>query len=114
MGWIEKNWKPRGGYDLRLGEKGFFTIIFYHIEDINRVFEGGPYFLNSGGLYLTYWQERFSPEKVDLLVVPVWIRLYSLPCELWQHKIMEDIGNALGTFVKVVEQMKRMRYVSFA
>ena len=27
---------------------------------------------------------------------------------------MEDIGNALRTFVKVVEQTKRMRYVSFA
>ena len=42
--WIEKHWKPKGGYDLRLGAKGFFTIIFYHAEDRNWVFEGGPYF----------------------------------------------------------------------
>ena len=27
---------------------------------------------------------------------------------------MEDIGNALGTFIKVAEQTKKMRYVSFA
>jgi hypothetical protein len=28
VGWIEKYWKPKGGYNLRLGEKCFFTIIF--------------------------------------------------------------------------------------
>ena len=55
VGWIEKYWKPKGGFDLRLGEKGFFTIIFYHVEDRNHIFEGGPYFFNSAGLFLTLW-----------------------------------------------------------
>ena len=27
---------------------------------------------------------------------------------------MEDIGNALGTFVKIADQKKRMRYISYA
>jgi hypothetical protein len=99
---------------LDSNKKGFFTIIFYHVEDRNHIFEGGTYFYNSAGLYLTFWQERLCLEKVDLLVAPVWIRLYSLPCELWIWEIMEDIGNALGTFVKVAEQTKRMRYVSYA
>ena len=79
--WINMTWKPKGGYDLRLGAKGFFTIIFYNMEDKNHVFEGGPYFYNSEGLYLTFWQEGFSPENVDLSVAPVWLRLYSVPCE---------------------------------
>jgi hypothetical protein len=93
--------------------KGFFTIIFYSMEDKNRVFEGGPYFYNSTGLYLTFWQERFNLDKVDLLVTPVWLRLYSLPYELWRLEILEDIGNALGSFVKIANQTKRMRYVSY-
>lgn len=112
--WIDKYWKPKRGYHLRLRAKGFFTIIFYHVKDRNHLFEGGPYFYNSTGLYLTFWQERFSPEKAYLLVAPVWIRLYSLPCELWHQEIMKDIENAIGTFFKVAEQTKRMRYVSFA
>ena len=33
--WINNTWKPKGGYDLRLGAKGFFTIIFYNVEDKN-------------------------------------------------------------------------------
>lgn len=58
--WINTYWKPRGGYDLKLGAKWFFTVIFYNVEDKNRVFEGGPYFLNSAGLYLTYCRKDSS------------------------------------------------------
>lgn len=113
-------WESKGGYDLRLGVKGFFTTIFYHIKDKNHVFVGGlvfvggPYFFHSASLYLTLWQERLTPKKADLLVAPVWLPTYSLPCELLRQEILEDIGNALETFMKIVEQTKRMRYVSYA
>jgi hypothetical protein len=53
--WINVTWKPQGHYDLKLGEKGFFTVIFVNPEDINQVFEGGPSFFNSTGLYLLFW-----------------------------------------------------------
>ena len=45
--WIQYWWKPRGHYDLQLGSKGFFTIIFHNLEDHNCIFDGGPYFYNS-------------------------------------------------------------------
>ena len=112
--WINYHWKPKGGYELRLGAKGFFTVVFYNLEDKNRIFEVGPYFYNSVGLYLTFWKERFNPNKEDLSIAPVWLRLYSLPCEFWRPEILIDIGNALGVFVKVAEQTKNMRFVSFA
>lgn len=66
-------WKQKGGYDLRLGLKGFFTIIFYNLEDKNHIFKGGPYFYNSASLSLTFWQEKFSLENADLLVALVWL-----------------------------------------
>lgn len=71
--WINTYSKPRGGFDLRFGAKGFFTIMFYNVEDKNKVFDDDPYFLNLAGLYLTYWQERFNPDRVDLLIAPVWL-----------------------------------------
>jgi hypothetical protein len=63
--WIQYWWKPRGHYDLQLGSKGFFTIILHNLEDRNRIFDGGPYFYNSAGLFLRFWTEKFSPEKED-------------------------------------------------
>ena len=61
--WIQYWWKPKGHYDLQLGLKGFFTIIFHNLEDRNRIFDGGPYFYNSTGLFLRFWTEKFSPER---------------------------------------------------
>jgi len=112
--WIQTHWKPKGHFDLQLGSKGFFTIIFFNMEDRNRVFEGGPYFFNSAGLYLRFWKEKFNPDKEDLTVAPIWVRLYSLPSEFWLPEVLEDIGNALGHFVKISDQTQLSRYTSYA
>jgi len=68
--WIQQ-WKPKGHYDLQLGSKGFFTIILHNLEDRNRIFEGGPYFYNSVGIFLHFWTENFNPKKEDFTHVPV-------------------------------------------
>ena len=114
IAWINAVWKPKGHFDLQLGAKGFFTIVFFNLEDRTRIFEGGPYFFNSAGLYLRIWKERFNPDLEDLSIVPVWIRLYSLPTEFWEPEILEAIGNSLGTFVKAADQTIKARYTSFA
>lgn len=114
IAWIYAVWKPKGHYDLQLGAKGFFTIVFFNLEDRTRIFEGGPYFFNSAGLFLRIWKERFNPDLEDLSIVPVWIRLYSLPTELWEPEILEAIGNSLGTYVKAADQTIKARYTSFA
>ena len=31
--WINFTWKPEGNYDLQLGSKGFFMVIFISLED---------------------------------------------------------------------------------
>jgi len=77
--WIHQWRKPKGHFDLQLGFKGFFTIILHNLEDINRIFDGGPYFFNSMGLFLGFWIEKFIPESEDFANAPSWLRLYSLP-----------------------------------
>ena len=51
-GWIQNKWKPKAHYDLQLGSKGFFTIFFHHLDDKEKVEDGGPYFFNSTEIYL--------------------------------------------------------------
>jgi hypothetical protein len=43
--WIQYWWKPKGHYDLQLGSKGFFTIIFHNLEDRNRSLRWGAILL---------------------------------------------------------------------
>jgi hypothetical protein len=112
--WIQHWWKPKGHYELQLGSKGFFTIILHNLEDRNHIFDGGPYFFNSAGLFLRFWTEKFSPEKEDFAHAPVWIRLYSLPQEFWLEEVLAGIGNTIGVYVKSSEATKQRRYTSYA
>ena len=112
--WIKETWNPKGHYELHLGAKVFFTIIFFNQEDRDRILEGGTYFFFSAGIYLHPWKEQFNPETEDMTVAPVWIRLFSLPGEYWDMDTLKDIGNTLGEFIKVAEKTRVQRYTSFS
>jgi hypothetical protein len=112
--WIKHWWNPKGDYEIQLSSKGFFTIILYNLEDKDRIFENGSYFFNSAGLFLRFWTERFSPDKEDFTMAPVWIRLYSLPQEFWLEEILMGIGNTLGHYVKASEATRQRKYTSYA
>ena len=62
-GWIQEKWNPKGAIELQLGSKRFFTVVLSLLEDKDRIVEGGPYFFNSTGLYMTFWKENFMPEQ---------------------------------------------------
>lgn len=112
--WIYQRWKPKGHIDLKLGAKGFFTVIFANLEDKERVFEEGPYFMNNTGLFMKFWEERYNLEMEKMLAAPIWVRLFGLPVEFWDPEILEAIGNSIGNFVKISEAMKRGKYTSYA
>ena len=40
--------------------------------------------------------------------------MYSIPSEYWKEEILTDIGNSLGTFIKVSEQTRQSKYISYA
>lgn len=111
--WIQQRWKPKGHVEIKLGVKGFFTVIFSSLEDKERIFEGGPYFMNNARLFMRQWVDCYNPEKEKMLEAPIWIRLFGLPIEFWDPEILEGIGNVIRSFVKVVESTKRGRYTSY-
>jgi hypothetical protein len=71
MHWIKTWWNPKGDYELQLSSKRFLTIIFFNLEDKDRIFENGSYFFNPAGLYLRFWIDCFISENVDFSFVPV-------------------------------------------
>lgn len=69
--WIKLHWRPKVDVKLHLGAKGFFTVVFTNLEDKDKVFDGGPYFFSSVGLYMRPWKANFAPEKETFTSVPV-------------------------------------------
>ena len=111
--WIKYNWKPKGELNIHLGSKGFFTVVFTNMEDRDKIFEGGPYFFVAVGLYMRPWTMNFVPKRETFTLVPVWIRLYSLPLDYWMPESLKAIGNKLGHFLKISEATLRGKYTSF-
>lgn len=52
--WIQQRWKPKEHIDLKLEAKGFLTVIFSNLEDRERIFEEGTYFLNNVDLFMRH------------------------------------------------------------
>ena len=59
-------------------------------------------------------EREIQPGQENLTIAPVWIRMYSLPMEYWKEEILMDIGNTLGNFIKVSEQTRQRKYISYA
>eukprot|EP00253_Pinus_taeda_P031991 PITA_31991 len=112
--WIRQHWKPRGDVKLHLGAKGFFTVMFTNLEDKDRIFDGGPYFMASTGLYMRPWKPNFVPEKESFTQVLLWIRLFSLPIDYWGLNALKKIGDQLGTFIKASKATLQKKYTSYA
>ena len=111
--WIRNHWKPKGGINLHLGSKGFFTMVFTSLENKDRVFEGGPYFYAATSLYMRPWAMNFVPEREMFTSILVWIRLYSLPLNYWPSESLKAIDNKLGHFIKTSDATLRGKYTSF-
>lgn len=112
--WIQQRWKAKGHIDLKLGARGFFTIIFSNLEDKERIFDDGPYFFNNVGLFMRHWEECYNPDKEKMLVAPIWVQLFGIPIEFWDLEILEGIKNSIGTFIKVADTTRKGRCTSYA
>ena len=73
--------EAKGGNTPSSGIQGILIVVFTSLEDKYRVFEGGPYFYAAAGFYIWPWMMNFVPERKTFTLVPVWIRLYSLPLD---------------------------------
>lgn len=112
--WIQQWWQPEGHIDLKLGAKGFFSVIFSNLEDKENVFKDESYLFNNVEMFMRKWEEWYNPDKEKFLATPIWVRLFSLPMDFWVPEILEEIGNPIGTFVKVAKLIRKGRYNSYA
>jgi hypothetical protein len=98
--WLTRNWIPliRGRLNHFFSGKGFYTFFEYK-EDGDLIFQSGPYFYGTRGMYLNRWMLDFDPESDIPSVVPVWVCLPHLPLHCWGDDTLKCIGNSLGKYI---------------
>lgn len=103
-----------GKMDLKTLPNGFYLITCPTSKDKEWIFNSGPYMMGGKGFYLKDWTPNFNPKEEVITGTPMWIRMYNLPHEYQNMKTLQQIGNRLGTFVKVDEVIESKDYSMYA
>ncbi|XP_019188877.1 PREDICTED: uncharacterized protein LOC109183147 [Ipomoea nil] len=93
-------WQPVSGVEATEVEPGRFLFVFHHVTDMERVLNEGPWSFDNSTLVCKQVPNGVMPVDVVLDTVDLWVQLHGLPNGYSSSRILEQIGNFLGTFVK--------------
>jgi hypothetical protein len=60
-----------------------------------------------GSLMLKMWHIHFDPNSEYFSFCHLWVLLTGLPLQLWNSRALVEIGNVLGHFIRVDEDVLR-------
>ncbi|PIA55374.1 hypothetical protein AQUCO_00800259v1 [Aquilegia coerulea] len=92
---VEREWKLKGGLEIKTDGKLYY-FKFGNLEERQRVFEGGPIFVVGRIMVIREWSEDVYEFKEHITSVPIWVRCYDVPMQLWSPKGLSFIGSKIG------------------
>ncbi|CAO2812509.1 unnamed protein product [Amaranthus hypochondriacus] len=113
-GFIRKHWSYVSMPTIHTHEDGYFIFRFNTEEECSEILKGGPYFLNRAPMIVKKWNSNFDFKEEILRVIPVWIRLPSLPLHCWGEETLRRIVSAIGVPVLADECTAKQSKVSYA
>jgi len=99
------SWYGKWGKDLEFKrlENDFFVVICPTIA-IRVQIEEGVWILDGCSFYICRWKAGFDPISHRIKKVQDWYIMPNLPLEYWDPRILEEIGNGVGTFLCAKER----------
>ncbi|KAK9988210.1 hypothetical protein SO802_028449 [Lithocarpus litseifolius] len=105
-------WKPKGKIDcIDLGFD-FFLVRFSMKDDHDLVLKKGPWFIGEHFLSIRPWEPNFRPDTANIASVAVWVRLPLLPIEYYHPEALKEIGQAIGTVLRIDTTQYRKQEVA--
>ncbi|KAI0488433.1 hypothetical protein KFK09_028264 [Dendrobium nobile] len=93
---IQRQWGRFGEFQLTTLGHDCFICVFGSTEARNAILCGGPWFIEGNIVGLDRWTPQFSPESMEGLSSPVWIRLPNLPLQYWDDCNIARIASKIG------------------
>ena len=93
-------WRPKQGMEIHdIG--GFkYSFVFYHIMDLRKVIEGGPWSFEQNMLVYKQLKEAEDPQMMELYEVEIWVQVHDVPKGFNSKNIMKSVGTYIGKYVK--------------
>ncbi|GKV21616.1 hypothetical protein SLEP1_g31577 [Rubroshorea leprosula] len=82
-------------------KKALIIKTFDKTEDLDKVINGGPWFVGAYYLTIRPWEPNFRPEDATFSHTVAWAQLPGLPSEYYDHCSLHKIGNTVGALLRV-------------
>lgn len=93
-------WRPGKGVAIREIGSQRFLFQFFHMIDMRRVIDGGPWSFDNHILILHQLKHGELPLHVPLNYVNFWVHIYDLPVGYMSEAVGKQLGNFIGKFLE--------------
>lgn len=93
-------WRPKEGMEIHDLGGHRYSFVFFHVLDMRKVLEGGPWTFEQSLLVYQKLQGNEDPHLVKLHKSDIWVHVYDMPQGFMSENILMNIGNFVGQFVK--------------
>lgn len=98
---IANVWRPRRGVTITETEKGLYLFQIYHILDMDKVVNGGPWNFDNHLLLLGRVQMGVTlSSSIPLFHVAFWVQDHNLPLGFMTIAVGMYLGNYIGSFME--------------
>lgn len=91
-------WRPGKGICIKEINSHLFLFQFFHILDLKRVMDGGPWSFDNHLLLLHHLKRGEVPTSLPLFHAQFWIQIHDLPVGFMSESVGRQLGNFIGTF----------------
>lgn len=93
-------WRPGRGVVIHDIGSQRYLFQFFHVIDLKRVYEGGPWSFDNCLLLLHHLKPGEMPAQVPLNIVNFWVQVYDLPVGYMSEAVGRQLGDFIGTFLE--------------
>ncbi|WOG99984.1 hypothetical protein DCAR_0519340 [Daucus carota subsp. sativus] len=93
-------WRPKEGVEIHDIGGYRYSFVFYHVMDLRKVVEGGPWSFEQNMLVYHNLQDTEDAHQVLLNNMDIWVQVHDIPRGFISENILKSIGAFIGTYVK--------------
>lgn len=93
-------WRPGKGVSIHDIGSQRFVFQFFHVVDMRRVLEGGPWTFDNHFLILHQLKLGELPSQVPLFSINFWVQVSDLPIGYMSEGVGKQLGDFIGKFIE--------------
>ncbi|KAK2425036.1 zinc ion binding / nucleic acid binding protein [Trifolium repens] len=98
---LKQMWVKKGIINIIDLGNDYYLVTFSHDLDHATALTNGPWFIYDHYLTVKEWSPNFHPQSDTIKKVAVWVRISGLPIEYYDARVLRNIGNKIGSTMKV-------------